>query len=309
MGRGRPSLFYWAVALWRSGATGKEHGAGYQAAGELFPFARALLQDRTYGTQAPMRPDRTPPSSSPAWDYDTLQNPHAQVDKAARVQAMFDAIAPTYERVNRFVSLQRDAAWRRQAVAAIAAPCDLVLDVCCGTGDMIRAFAARWPPPRLVIGVDFAREMLARGCYDGVRTRTQLIRADALRLPIGDQMVNVVSCAFGVRNFQDLHIGLREMYRVLRWGGRVVILEFALPENPLFRWGYRVYCENILPRLATLISRDRTGAYRYLPQSIRTFERRGALARQLERAGFVNVTVKPLNFGSVVIYRGDKASA
>jgi demethylmenaquinone methyltransferase/2-methoxy-6-polyprenyl-1,4-benzoquinol methylase len=256
-----------------------------------------------------MRPGQTSPPTRPAWDQDTLRAPHAQADKAARVRAMFDAIAPTYERVNSVVSLRRDAAWRRKAVAAAeVCPSDVVLDICCGTGDMIRAFAACNPSPKLIIGVDFAGQMLASGRYDGVRTPIRLLRADGLRLPLGDETVSVISCAFGVRNFQDLHEGLCEMRRVLRPGGRVVILEFALPENALARMLYRFYCERVLPRLAMQISRDESGAYRYLPQSIRTFERRDAMVGRLERAGLTNVIARPMHFGGVVIYRGEKGS-
>lgn len=243
----------------------------------------------------------------PAWDREALRDPHAQADKAARVRQMFDAIAPTYERVNRLVSLGRDARWRQKATRAAGVRADeTVLDVCCGTGDMIRTVAAQRPLPRLIIGVDFAGRMLASGDYERSPAAVRLLRADGLRLPLVAEAVDVVTCAFGVRNFQDLHAGLREMHRVLRCGGRVVILEFALPENPLLRWGYRVYCERILPRLAVLFSRDRTGAYRYLPRSIRTFERRGAMVARLERVGFSHVAARPLNLGGVVIYRGEK---
>jgi demethylmenaquinone methyltransferase/2-methoxy-6-polyprenyl-1,4-benzoquinol methylase len=250
-----------------------------------------------------------PSSNPPAWDRQALAQPHVQTDKAARVEAMFNAIAPTYELVNRVLSLGRDVRWRRKAVAAAGArPADVILDVCCGTGDLLRTFAVRVPPPRLLIGVDFAAEMLGCGRYAGVAAPVQLIRADALRLPLGDQTVDVVGCAFGVRNFQDLRGGLEEMYRVLRPAGRVVILEFALPENPLLRWGYQLYCERLLPRLARLVSRDQSGAYRYLPSSIRTFERRPALARRLEEAGFGRVSTRPLNLGGVVIYGGEKIS-
>lgn len=251
----------------------------------------------------------TSPSRPPAWDRDALRDPHAHADKATRVEVMFNAIAPTYERVNRLVSLGHDGGWRRAAVvAANVRASDVVLDICCGTGDMIRAFAANLPPPRLLIGVDFASHMLAWGRYDGIQTPIQLVRADGLRLPLDDETTDVVSCAFGVRNFQDLDAGLREMHRVLRPGGRVVILEFALPENRLLRWAYRLYCERVLPHFAALISRDKTGAYRYLPGSIRTFESRDALASRLKHVGLANVTVKPLNFGGVVIYRGEKVA-
>jgi demethylmenaquinone methyltransferase/2-methoxy-6-polyprenyl-1,4-benzoquinol methylase len=242
-----------------------------------------------------------------AWDRAALEDPHAQANKGARLEAMFDAIAATYERVNRVVSLGRDRAWRKAAVAVSRVDTsDVVLDVCCGTGDMIRAFAAHSPPPGIIIGVDFARRMLARGVYPNIGTPIQLLRADGLRLPLRDETVSVISCAFGVRNFQDLHAGLCEMHRVLKPAGRVVILEFALPENPLFRWGYRLYCTKVLPRLAALISRDKSGAYQYLPRSIQTFERREAMAERLRRAGFAAVVATPLNLGGVVIYRGQK---
>jgi len=257
-----------------------------------------------------MTENRTSPSPPPTWDREALRAPHARADKAARVEAMFDAIASTYERVNTVASLGRDAVWRRRAVAAAdVGPADVVLDLCCGTGDMLRAFAAARPRPRLIIGVDFAAKMLARGVYDGLGDEMWLIRGDALRLPLADESVHVISCVFGVRNFQDLQAGLCEMYRVTRPGGRVVILEFALPENRLLRWGYRFYCERVLPRLATLISGDRSGAYRYLPKSIQTFEARGVLAHRLKQAGFGGVRVENMNFGGVVLYRAEKPGA
>jgi len=248
-----------------------------------------------------------PVRAPPAWDEATLRAPHTQADKAERVQAMFDAIAPTYERVNTVASLGQDAGWRRAAVrAAGVRASDIVLDVCCGTGDMVRAFAAHHPPPRQIIGLDFAAQMLARGTYAGTPTPIHLLRADALRLPLADGSVDIVSCAFGVRNFQDLRAGLCEMQRVLRPGGRVVLLEFALPERALFRWGYRFYTQVIVPRLGVWISRDRSGAYRYLPRSIQTFERREQLAAVLRDVGFERVTTESLNLGGVVIYRGQR---
>jgi len=250
-----------------------------------------------------MTATQTPPNRA-GWDEAALADPHAQRDKAARVQAMFDAIAPTYERVNRVVSLGMDARWRSAAIrlAEIRAT-DVVADLCCGTGDMIRALAAHKPAPRLILGVDFAANMLARGLYGDLQAPVQLIRADALRLPLADESMDALTCAFGVRNFQSLERGLAEMRRVLRPGGRAVILEFALPENPLVRWGYRRYCEAVLPRLGTWISRDRSGAYRYLPKSIATFERRSAMVDRLRRGGFSDVVARPMNLGGVVVYR------
>ncbi len=136
-----------------------------------------------------------------------------------------------------------------------------------------------------------------------------LLRANGLRLPLRDGSVDIVSCAFGVRNFQDLDAGLREFARVLRAGGRCVILEFAMPESRLVRWGYRIYSDRVLPLLATWVSRDHTGAYRYLPRSIQTFDRRGRMVARLRSAGFEDVRAVPLNLGTVVIYAGRKPAS
>lgn len=238
-----------------------------------------------------------------AWEASALRNPHAQPDKSTRVEAMFNAIAPTYERVNHVASLGQDRAWRRRAVSLVRPTAkDVVLDVCCGTGDMIRTFAAHSPPPRLLIGVDFAAGMLARGAYRGISTPIQLCRGDGQRLPIAGSSVDIVSCAFGIRNLQSLDAGLAEFRRVLRAGGRVLILEFALPDNRLIRVCHRIYCERVLPWVGSALSGDRTGAYRYLPSSIRTFEGRAAMTARLEAAGFTSVRSVSMNFGGVVAY-------
>ncbi len=241
------------------------------------------------------------------WDEHALADPHRQADKAVRVEAMFDAIAPTYERVNRIATLGRDAAWRRRAVrAAGVRPGDVVLDLCCGTGDMIRAFAGLRPAPARIIGLDFSANMLRLGRYEQTGPPIHLLRADALRLPLSDASVDVVSCAFGVRNFQCLQSGLEEMRRVLRPGGRVIVLEFVTPENAIARWGYNLYTEHVLPVVGALFSRDRSGAYRYLPRSIRTFETRHTMTVRMQDAGLARVTTEKLNFGGVVLYRAER---
>jgi demethylmenaquinone methyltransferase/2-methoxy-6-polyprenyl-1,4-benzoquinol methylase len=257
-----------------------------------------------------MKPRETFSTSPVVWDEAALREVHARPDKAQRVRAMFNAIAPSYERINTLATLGRDAVWRRRAVAAAGVqPADVVLDVACGTGDMIRAFARARPAPARIIGVDFASQMLARGDYRGLAVPIELIEADALRLPLGDRCVDAISCAFGVRNLQDLAAGLREMFRVARPGARVVILEFALPEQALLRWAYRFYCDAVLPRLGRLMARDRVGAYRYLPRSVQTFESPDAMTARLSETGFSRVTTWSMNFGGVVLYRGEKAGA
>ncbi len=239
-----------------------------------------------------------------AWDHATLADPHRQPDKAARVAAMFDAIAPSYERFNTAATLGRDTRWRRRAVAAADVQAgDVVVDLCCGTGDMLRVFAAAQPPPGRLVGVDFSAGMLAHAGLAGLGVPVQLVRADALRLPLADRSADVLSCTFGVRNFADLQRGLSEMGRVARRGARLVILEFATPQNAVWRWAYRRYCETVLPRLGTWLSGDRSGAYRYLPRSIETFETTAGMVRRLTDAGFHDVCMTRLNLGGVVLYR------
>lgn len=249
------------------------------------------------------------PDAAPIWDDAALAAPHAQPDKAARVERMFDAVAPDYERVNRVASLGRDAVWRRRTIAAaVVRPSDVVLDVCCGTGDMIRAFAAHERAPKRIIGVDFSAEMLRCGRYVDTGTPISLLRADAQRLPIASASIDIVTCAFGVRNFGSLAAGIAEMARVLKPGGRLLILEFANPASPLLRWLHRTYCERVIPITAGLLSRERVGAYRYLARSIRTFETTASMLERLAACGLVEVSARTMNFGGVVLYRGVRAN-
>jgi demethylmenaquinone methyltransferase/2-methoxy-6-polyprenyl-1,4-benzoquinol methylase len=240
--------------------------------------------------------------NEPVWHRDNLEEPHAVADKAHRVRTMFDAVAPTYSLVNTLTSFGRDAHWRRRAVQLAGInPEDRVLDVACGTGDFTRVFASVEPSPAIVVGADFAHQMLAlaeRGPGRSVRW----CEADALCLPFADDSFTVVSCAFGIRNFEHLERGLGQMHRVLAAGGRAVILEFSMPKLTVVRHLYRWYLSRMLPLLATLVSRDRTGAYRYLPRSVLRFEDRQRITALLGEVGFRHVEVHPLTFGVVVVY-------
>ncbi len=240
--------------------------------------------------------------SEPAWDADLLRAPHEAADKRERVRRMFDAIAPRYRLVNALFSGGRDAAWRRRTVAvAEVGPDDDVLDVACGTGDLARAFLRAGP--RSVVGCDFSHRMLREAT--GIVSAGDSIRwceADALQLPWRAGVFSVVSCAFGVRNFQDLDAGLSEMHRVLRPGGRCVILEFTRPNRRLARGLYEFYTGKVMPVLASLVSGDKTGAYRYLPRSVVSFVEPAILCGMLERVGFVGVEQSPMTFGAVTVY-------
>jgi demethylmenaquinone methyltransferase/2-methoxy-6-polyprenyl-1,4-benzoquinol methylase len=272
------------------------------------------------------------PNTAKAWDEGLLKNPHAVADKRSRVQRMFAAIAPSYDLNNRLHSVWMDQFWRRKAVKlAKLQPSDRVVDVACGTGDLTIAFAhaLAWrgnPSERIgqVVGVDFTYEMLplARDKWleggllfdrptdphvdPSVRRILQLINGDAQALPLPDQSADVVSIAFGIRNVADPATAIREFFRVLRPGGRVIILEFSLPTNSILRGLYNFYFRKILPRTATLISGDKTGAYKYLPESVNTFIGRQQMIEMMKGVGFVEVEQVPMTFGVCVCYRGLK---
>ena len=246
-------------------------------------------------------------------------------DKARRVRQMFAAIAHAYDLNNRLHSFGRDQAWRRRAVRLAAVrPTDVVLDVACGTADLTLAFA-RARPAR-VLGLDFTLEMLQLGQAkiqgQGTRGRGQaerapqspgpsprpcfLAAADAMRLPLPEACVDIVSIAFGIRNVARPETALAEFYRVLKPGGRLIILEFSQPANPLIRWGSNLYCNHIMPHTAAWIARDRAGAYKYLPRSVSTFASRTALTTALAAAGFRHTSLTPVTFGIAVLYRAVK---
>ena len=225
---------------------------------------------------------------------------------------MFAAIAASYDLNNRLHSFGRDQAWRRAAVRLTGiGPDDDVLDVACGTGDLAEAFADAGP--RSVVGVDFTEPMLAIARHKAERRDADAVEpayrhGDAMDLEFPDASFDVVSIAFGIRNVTDPDRAIAEFRRVLRPGGRLVILEFSEPSNPLLRFGSRIYTRHIMPWTATLLARDRSGAYRYLPRSIGTFMDRTELTARLDNAGFTNTTAHPQTFGICIAYLAHKAS-
>lgn len=242
------------------------------------------------------------------WDEPHLAAPHAQADKAVRVRRMFDAIAPTYELVNSVSSAGRDRYWRREMVRLAAVrPDDVLLDIACGTGDVARTFTEAVTRPARVLGLDFSRAMLELAAARPI-ARGAFVQADALHLPLPGASTSIVTCAFGIRNFQNLAAGLAEMHRVLRPGGRAVILEFSLPRRRLLRAAYLFYINRIMPWAATWISRDRSGAYRYLPRSVVSFPASDEVLETLASVGFDTADVHPRTFGIVSIYVARKGN-
>ncbi len=242
-----------------------------------------------------------------AWDVSRLSAVHEQKDKAHRVRRMFDGIAPTYELVNSLFSAGQDRRWRRAMVqAAEVRSDDVLLDVACGTGDVLRAFQRSAEAPARLVGVDFSLPML-EGAARRPMGRYNLSLGDALHLPLADESVSIVSCAFGIRNFQDLQQGLGEMFRVLKSGGRAVILEFSLPRQAWLRRLYLSYFKHIMPIAARIISKDRTNAYRYLPSSVLSFADSEEIISSLRQAGFSHVDKRTMSWGIVTVYSAHKA--
>jgi demethylmenaquinone methyltransferase / 2-methoxy-6-polyprenyl-1,4-benzoquinol methylase len=246
----------------------------------------------------------------PAWSSSDLAaaDPHTVPDKPDRVRRMFAAIARSYDLNNRLHSLWRDQAWRRRAVkAARVRPGDAVLDVACGTGDLSEAFARRSPAGR-VLGIDFTPQMLDIARHKQTRlppctaAKLQYAEGDAQALAVKDASFDVISIAFGIRNVADPARAIAEFARILRPGGRLVILEFAQPTSRPLRWLNDFYCGRVMPFTATLISGDRSGAYKYLPKSVGAFMTPEALAELLARHSFQSITTRRMTLGICCLY-------
>jgi demethylmenaquinone methyltransferase/2-methoxy-6-polyprenyl-1,4-benzoquinol methylase len=219
--------------------------------------------------------------------------------KAQAVRAMFDAIAPRYDLVNRIMTFRMDVGWRRRTVRTLHLPGgSTVLDLACGTGDLCRELAAAGYRP---IGMDLSFGMLA-----AARTTAPLVHADALRLPVGDGTVDGITCGFALRNFVDLAPFLSELARVLRPGGRISLLEVAEPPNPVLRWGHSVYFGKVVPRIGGLLSD--AAAYRYLPKSVAYLPEPGELVRMVEQAGFISARRELLSTGIAQLLSGTRAA-
>ncbi|HMD49480.1 MAG TPA: bifunctional demethylmenaquinone methyltransferase/2-methoxy-6-polyprenyl-1,4-benzoquinol methylase UbiE [Bryobacteraceae bacterium] len=228
-------------------------------------------------------------------------------NQAARwVRGMFGRIAPRYDLLNHLLSMNVDRYWRAATVRRLAHilgdPQARVLDVACGTGDLMLALASRGKAR--VFGSDFCHPMLQEaGAKSG--TAAKLFEADALDLPVADGSLDLVTIAFGFRNLASYEQGLRELKRILKPGGVLAILEFSTPPNALMSRVYGFYSRSILPVVGGWISGSRE-AYSYLPESVRRFPNADELADQMRAAGFANVRFHRMTAGIVALHLGDR---
>jgi demethylmenaquinone methyltransferase/2-methoxy-6-polyprenyl-1,4-benzoquinol methylase len=201
-------------------------------------------------------------------------------EKVRSVRAMFDAIAPRYDLVNRVMTFRMDVGWRRRTVAALGlAPRSTVLDLACGTGDLCEELARAGYVP---VGVDLSFGMLA-----AAHTPSPLVQADALRLSMPDASVDGATCGFALRNFVALAPFLESLARVVRPAGRIALLEVATPTNRFLRWGHSLYFGHVVPRIGALLSDG--AAYRYLPKSVAYLPETSELLELVRAAGFTDV--------------------
>ncbi len=236
-------------------------------------------------------------------------NPYRQGEKGAQVEEMFDNIAPTYDTLNHRLSWNIDKYWRRKAIDKLRPyrP-KRILDVATGTGDFAIE-AARALRPKELLGTDISEGMMQVGrdkvAAMGLDSVIRFQREDCLALSLADDSFDAVTAAFGIRNFQNLEQGLREMWRVLRKGGHLCVIELTTPVAFPMRQLFSIYSHTVLPLYGRLISKD-TKAYSYLTQTIEAFPQGEAMEQILRRAGFAEASFQRLTFGICTLYFATK---
>ena len=232
----------------------------------------------------------------------------AAMPDATMVRRLFARVADRYDRANHLLSFGVDHAWRRRVLRfADVQPGEEVLDACSGTGDLALTIARAGAQ---VVGSDFCPEMLRHALRKSARARQPaagFVAADTLRLPFADGRFDLATVAFGIRNVQDPVAGLRELARVVRPGGRVVVLEFSRPRVPLLRGAYLFYFGRVLPRIGSWVTGDREGSYRYLHDSVMAFPERDAFLALMTEAGLQAPRSQLLSCGIASLYRAEKA--
>ncbi len=230
-------------------------------------------------------------------------------DKGEKIQQMFGAIAPRYDFLNRLLSFGIDRRWRTKAVRLLKyREGSRILDVATGTGDVALEIALRTPDSVRITGADFCKEMVDLGVVKVAASpyadRIDLKVAPCEDLPFANDTFDSITIAFGIRNVVDRKLGLAEMWRVLRPGGRMIVLEFSTPRSLLFRQLYYFYFRRLLPVVGGLFSRY--NAYKYLPDSVLEFPSQEEFSHMIAEAGFRNIHLHELTFGIATIYVGEK---
>ena len=237
--------------------------------------------------------------------------------RAESIKTMFGSIVKVYDLLNALLSLNFDKSWRKFAARVSGIKPDTkVLDVCTGTGDLAISYSKLLNGKGLVVGSDYCHDMLRYGLPKikkrHLEDKIKFIEADTLHLPFNDDSFEVSTVAFGIRNVADLEAGIKEMRRVVRPNGRVVILEFSQPTNFLFRHIYFFYFTKILPVIGKLISRSsmpprcKFDAYTYLPHSVIAFPDKLGLKSKMEKCGLKDVKIFERTFGIVTVHIGEK---
>ena len=230
-------------------------------------------------------------------------------EKREQVELMFNNISPKYDLLNRVLSLGIDKIWRKQALNLLKKDKPAyILDVATGTADLAIEAATRLKPTSIV-GIDIAENMLQIGRQKIAKKQLDkmitLQKGDSEKIEFSDNTFDAVIVSFGVRNFQHLELGLSEIFRVLKPGGSIMVLEFSKPQNAPFKQIYQFYFKNILPMVGKLVSKD-TAAYTYLPDSVNAFPDGKAFCEILEKVGFRVQHYKPYTFGVCTSYVGKK---
>ncbi len=225
---------------------------------------------------------------------------------------MFNRVAHRYDFLNRVLSCGIDTMWRRRLLSFLSPrEGQYVLDLATGTGDQVLGLFHAGSPVQSAVGMDVADKMLRTArrkvSKAGLSHAIALMMGTATRIPFKDRIFDAVTISFGIRNVVDVSQSLKEAYRVLKLGGRVLVLEFSLPQNRLIGGVYLLYLRHVLPRVGALISGDGR-AYRYLNETIETFPYGEGFCRLLRLAGFTCVFYRPLAFGIATVYHGRKAS-
>jgi demethylmenaquinone methyltransferase/2-methoxy-6-polyprenyl-1,4-benzoquinol methylase len=229
--------------------------------------------------------------------------------KTEQVREMFDSIAPAYDFMNRMMTFGIDKLWRRRAVGMLRRhKPQHILDVATGTGDLAILLSKKLKPGRIT-GIDLSEEMIARAQTKveaaGLENVIRFMQGDCLDLPFAQEVFDCITVAYGVRNFEHIEEGYREMYRVLNRGGVLCVIELSTPTSPLVKPFYNLYTRHVIPAIGKMVSHD-VRAYSYLPESIAAVPQGDAMLELMRRAGFKDCRYKRFTFGTCTVYLGIK---